>query len=122
MRVVMHAVVDVNLERGCVTGHDCLSQSRRAGSVSGRVVCFFFQAEDGIRDDLVTGVQTCALPILKARSKISCCARQTASVMPSRSLRSAPAQNARSPAPVSTTQRALPGSAASLVQDRKSVV
>src|SRR5258708_9307588 len=26
---------------------------------------FFFQAEDGIRDDLVTGVQTCALPIYK---------------------------------------------------------
>src|SRR5947208_7141890 len=26
---------------------------------------FFFQAEDGIRDDLVTGVQTCALPIFK---------------------------------------------------------
>src|SRR5207244_5707280 len=24
---------------------------------------FFLQAEDGIRDDLVTGVQTCALPI-----------------------------------------------------------
>src|SRR5258708_20161347 len=24
---------------------------------------FFFQAEDGMRDDLVTGVQTCALPI-----------------------------------------------------------
>src|SRR5258708_12765660 len=28
---------------------------------------FFFQAEDGIRDDLVTGVQTCALPILIAK-------------------------------------------------------
>src|SRR5260364_168465 len=27
------------------------------------VLFFFFQAEDGIRDDLVTGVQTCALPI-----------------------------------------------------------
>src|SRR6266536_5606534 len=28
------------------------------------LVCFFFfQAEDGIRDPLVTGVQTCALPI-----------------------------------------------------------
>src|SRR5947208_3482632 len=27
---------------------------------------FFFQAEDGIRADLVTGVQTCALPILAA--------------------------------------------------------
>src|SRR3989440_5532165 len=25
---------------------------------------FFFQAEDGIRDLIVTGVQTCALPIL----------------------------------------------------------
>src|SRR5438552_10007819 len=28
---------------------------------------FFFQAEDGIRDDLVTGVQTCALPIYEER-------------------------------------------------------
>src|SRR5205823_10494007 len=29
------------------------------------ILCFvfFFQAEDGIRDKLVTGVQTCALPI-----------------------------------------------------------
>ena len=27
------------------------------------VKCFFFQAEDGIRDADVTGVQTCALPI-----------------------------------------------------------
>src|SRR5260221_140765 len=26
--------------------------------------CFFFQAEDGIRDPGVTGFQTCALPIL----------------------------------------------------------
>src|ERR1019366_850817 len=26
-------------------------------------LCFFFQAEDGIRDWSVTGVQTCALPI-----------------------------------------------------------
>src|SRR6266536_2869550 len=29
---------------------------------------FFFQAEDGIRDPLVTGVQTCALPICDAQS------------------------------------------------------
>src|SRR5690349_23623504 len=28
---------------------------------------FFFQAEDGIRDLYVTGVQTCALPISSAR-------------------------------------------------------
>src|SRR3712207_7799377 len=30
-------------------------------------VFFFFQAEDGIRDIGVTGVQTCALPILQWR-------------------------------------------------------
>src|SRR5687767_15453384 len=41
---------------------------------------FFFQAEDGIRDKLVTGVQTCALPICspnprsKARTSSSCAA------------------------------------------------
>src|SRR3989440_75641 len=29
------------------------------------VVIFFFQAEDGIRDLIVTGVQTCALPIFR---------------------------------------------------------
>src|SRR3989440_7860189 len=28
-------------------------------------IVFFFQAEDGIRDLIVTGVQTCALPICK---------------------------------------------------------
>src|SRR5258708_22785818 len=33
---------------------------------------FFFQAEDGIRDDLVTGVQTCALPIWLRRSMLVC--------------------------------------------------
>src|SRR2546429_7233316 len=35
---------------------------------------FFFQAEDGIRDVAVTGVQTCALPISSApfRAALSC--------------------------------------------------
>src|SRR5258708_35414257 len=32
-------------------------------SICNSHIFFFFQAEDGIRDDLVTGVQTCALPI-----------------------------------------------------------
>src|SRR5690348_17578238 len=31
------------------------------------LVVFFFQAEDGIRDGRVTGVQTCALPISRGR-------------------------------------------------------
>src|SRR5256885_11706341 len=34
-------------------------------SSSPRYYFFFFQAEDGIRDYKVTGVQTCALPIWK---------------------------------------------------------
>src|SRR5438552_10751531 len=33
---------------------------------------FFFQAEDGIRDDLVTGVQTCALPIWGMEVAVRC--------------------------------------------------
>src|SRR5947208_6383052 len=36
---------------------------RPIGERDGLSHLFFFQAEDGIRDDLVTGVQTCALPI-----------------------------------------------------------
>src|SRR5207247_8416957 len=32
------------------------------------IVDFFFQAEDGIRDPLVTGVQTCALPIFPLKT------------------------------------------------------
>src|SRR5207245_5046011 len=34
-------------------------------------VFFFFQAEDGIRDATVTGVQTCALPILCERHRLN---------------------------------------------------
>src|SRR2546430_5719579 len=37
--------------------------STRTGGVRRYLVFFFFQAEDGIRDLTVTGVQTCALPI-----------------------------------------------------------
>src|SRR5699024_11862367 len=39
---------------GCKTGMSARNEI---------VFCFFFQAEDGIRDRNVTGVQTCALPI-----------------------------------------------------------
>src|SRR5258708_30729232 len=41
-----------------------LSRIRDGVYSRGEWCFFFFQAEDGIRDDLVTGVQTCALPIL----------------------------------------------------------
>src|SRR2546422_2196115 len=43
--------------------------SIRHGALNGvRCYVFFFQAEDGIRDVAVTGVQTCALPIAARRS------------------------------------------------------
>src|SRR5690606_39940464 len=47
---------------------------------------FFFQAEDGIRDFHVTGVQTCALPILKCtlqRCQVANRTLETAALMPS---------------------------------------
>src|SRR5256885_2421051 len=58
--------------------YDVISSQRRVSLVycfqGGLLFCvFFFQAEDGIRDYKVTGVQTCALPIsgTKPRSVIS---------------------------------------------------
>src|SRR5256885_5842914 len=41
-------------------GVSCGRRSSRRGNIF-----FFFQAEDGIRDYKVTGVQTCALPIFQ---------------------------------------------------------
>src|SRR5256885_6803646 len=40
--------------------------SRKTQTTRTSVIFFFFQAEDGIRDYKVTGVQTCALPISAA--------------------------------------------------------
>ena len=45
------------------------------GGGGGVGVVFFFQAEDGIRDRLVTGVQTCALPICVAIACYFCIGR-----------------------------------------------
>src|SRR6266496_4670697 len=60
---------------------------------------FFFQAEDGIRDLYVTGVQTCALPISCCRPPgrppgSSCTARWS---RPARTTRSAPRGSASAP-------------------------
>src|SRR6266581_3417933 len=40
-------------------------------------IVFFFQAEDGIRDGRVTGVQTCALPICRTNARPSVSAMPT---------------------------------------------
>src|SRR4051794_41594284 len=53
---------------------------------------FFFQAEDGIRDGRMTGVQTCALPISRSRGS-STRARAGVAAAPPRS--GAPAQIGR---------------------------
>src|SRR5437773_10289374 len=40
--------------------------------IESAILFFFFQAEDGIRDRDVTGVQTCALPISTGRGRSPC--------------------------------------------------
>src|SRR5256885_2105141 len=60
-------------------GWRCGADHRRAGvtltsslTAATDILLFFFQAEDGIRDYKVTGVQTCALPISAAPFSIFC--------------------------------------------------
>src|SRR5437016_10379659 len=43
-------------------------------------IVFFFQAEDGIRDWSVTGVQTCALPIYPETDRESACGIRSRSI------------------------------------------
>src|SRR5262249_59061397 len=58
-------------------------------------VFFFFQAEDGIRDWSVTGVQTCALPISSAASAAPFTASSERAAAPGRG----PAMASTAPAP-----------------------
>src|SRR5258706_10081124 len=51
-----------------ISTQDHVASARRSQTVSLDTVFFFFQAEDGIRDWSVTGVQTCALPIYPDRN------------------------------------------------------
>src|SRR5947208_1884228 len=50
---------------GCSTAFRLASPGRGVVLLERGTIALFFQAEDGIRDDLVTGVQTCALPIFE---------------------------------------------------------
>src|ERR1019366_7367117 len=73
---------------------------------------FFFQAEDGIRDWSVTGVQTCALPIClgsdatSAASCLVCCSTASAARRYER-IRNGPAASISSRAAVSSSSLAI---------------
>src|SRR5690625_4642051 len=89
-------------------------------------IVFFFQAEDGIRDGHVTGVQTCALPIFPLRGARagddevgpSCLARRSRRALPCRACpggcvsefpieRDAPVPRARQRSPTTRPRAAL---------------
>src|SRR5256885_11055648 len=85
----------------------------------------FFQAEDGIRDYKVTGVQTCALPIFAPR-RLSASADFGCDCNSALSLRSAVRKSPRSNASIPSRSREPAAAAhrpdARKMQDRKSVV
>src|SRR5437588_2766151 len=68
---------------------------------------FFFQAEDGIRDHCVTGVQTCALPISGARRRAAWTGRVPQKAQAPLS-RARPVQAARRRAPAALLERIRP--------------
>src|SRR5258708_6146889 len=61
---VLHLAAESHVDRS-ITG----SRSFIETNIHGTHSIFFFQAEDGIRYDLVTGVQTCALPISRTPTR-----------------------------------------------------
>src|SRR5437762_9194400 len=61
------------------------------------VIIFFFQAEDGIRDTSVTGVQTCALPIWSRATGTA--ARTAAEISARRRIHRAPGRTSARIAP-----------------------
>src|SRR5205823_9469623 len=53
----------------CCPSYGAGTGAEGAAARVAQCLLFFFQAEDGIRDKLVTGVQTCALPISRSTSR-----------------------------------------------------
>src|SRR5205807_6451189 len=89
-----------------------------------KYVIFFFQAEDGIRDYKVTGVQTCALPICVRPLRQVGLPRAAGGGATCRAL-GPPARRKRSQAglrPAPHVRRSAARTLARLVRDRKSVV
>src|SRR3712207_1418687 len=88
------------------------------------ILLFFFQAEDGIRDIGVTGVQTCALPIYPlVCTKRSVAPPAAVSASPwSAAIAVATSPTARSGTQISTASAPRVASAGESKADRESVV
>src|SRR3989440_4958105 len=118
MRIYSWRLATVTTWKYASTGSFC-SAAHSARTFS---YFFFFQAEDGIRDLIVTGVQTCALPI--SRSSDATAATRHAAIAKSNAM-SRPCWNG---AEISDGKKACPVRkaacpAGSLARaDRKSVV
>src|SRR2546430_4034307 len=100
-----------------------LSCALISGHLSMMLLDFFFQAEDGIRDLTVTGVQTCALPIwlrAPAGQRGHCPSRPPARRR--RSSRGAPAAGAPRARPRVPRRAGVPRLAGSAGREPKSVV
>src|SRR5947207_10720283 len=99
------------------------SEGLAPGGMSSPAFFFFFQAEDGIRDHCVTGVQTCALPISTATLSPACFARCEKTTLPPGATTIAPPSCAGLPIvrPCTTPYFAV-ASAPLVTEDRKSVV
>src|SRR5256886_11548559 len=83
---------------------------------------FFFQAEDGIRDLTVTGVQTCALPISSTPCRDNWTeARATPEAVEGSAMLSSPAEAVTGIA-ISSSSTERPECESSAERDRKSVV
>src|SRR5688572_30977984 len=82
---------------------------------------FFFQAEDGIRDLTVTGVQTCALPIL-VRPTLGTRAGTYRARAKRRFAGASPAGCDWSPSLTPSSRGTHRGASGSRLRDRKSVV
>src|SRR2546421_9577435 len=106
---------------GCISGLSEACEADVESTNTVRVVTFFFfQAEDGIRDLIVTGVQTCALPISLLYGIVGASAAGSRSSV----TRAAPAWTASPISPARLVTRTIddrdPGSSGRT--DRKSVV
>src|SRR5256886_12317500 len=84
-------------------------------------VVFFFQAEDGIRDLTVTGVQTCALPISWRPRPTSRAPTGSRTRVPGRPSRSTAGSSSTRPTASCATARRERGTGPSPPADRKSV-